>query len=62
MVVNLPYTFWFARMLVSGSLSVAAQASPDLLYGPHREQQKAVQLSARIDSLSTLSQFLLRPL
>jgi hypothetical protein len=60
--MDLPIGFLLARMLVSGSLSMAAQASPDLLHAPHRTPAEAAALAARIDLLSALSQFVARPL
>ena len=47
---------------MSGSLSMAAQASPDLLHGPHRSPKDAAVLSAKIDALSALTQFIARPM
>ena len=58
----LPVGFLAARMLLSGSLSMAAQASPDLLHAPHRSPQDAAALAAKIDAASALVQFVTRPL
>ena len=59
---GLPVQFILARMLVSGSLSIANQVAPDLLHASHRSKHDALALAAKVDSLSTITQFFTRPL
>ncbi|KAH9257347.1 hypothetical protein BASA81_004504 [Batrachochytrium salamandrivorans] len=56
------YSFLIARLLVSSSLSMAMQASPDLLFGPHRTKQESLAIASRVDFYNALLQLLLRPI
>lgn len=56
------YGFLVARLLVSSSLSMAMQASPDLLFGPHRTKQESLAMAGQVDFYNAVLQLLLRPI